>query len=197
MSAAGQSYVLQVPIRRTVTIPSTPIEQRGPNWELDDARYVVSFYKNDPANAHRDWKGPADLGARIWIARDSTALHLRVEVTDDQLHQPNTGNDIWKADSVQIGLQPPGAAGFYEFAVAPGSGDPAAAQLALLSRPTGAAGDALKDAEASIMRHDGGMTYDIRLSTQMLGLDEAALGEGSALTSSSMTATVIQQAAMR
>ena len=33
--------------------------------------------------AHRTWRGPQDLSARIWIGRDGDTLVIRAEVRDD------------------------------------------------------------------------------------------------------------------
>ncbi len=50
------------------------------------------------------WGGPADLGARIFIAKDGNDLCFAVEVTDDRHFNNRTGTDIAEGDSLQIGI---------------------------------------------------------------------------------------------
>lgn len=50
--------------------------------------------------------GQQDLSAQFALAYDQQNLFLAVRVKDDTHHQTKTGWDIWKEDSVQLGLSP-------------------------------------------------------------------------------------------
>lgn len=175
VSLGGVEHALRVPIRRTINIPAGDFGSRAADFTLEDAAHIVTFFGNDPGNAHRDWQGPKDLSGRVWLGTEGDRLRIRVAVSDDRLHQPHTGGDIWKADSLQIGIQPPGEAGFFEIGVAPADA-PGAAQLALLGR-LGAA-DPLKGATATAKTADGGVVYDIAIPLGGLKLEPAALRDG-------------------
>ena len=50
------------------------------------------------------WGGPADLGARIHVARDDGDLCVAVEVTDDRHCNTQSGPAIGDGDALQIGI---------------------------------------------------------------------------------------------
>ncbi len=50
--------------------------------------------------------GPADLAARVAVLVDNDCLYLAADVVDDTHNQPHAWLDLWKGDSVQIGLDP-------------------------------------------------------------------------------------------
>ena len=71
-----------LPVRRVQAIPAdTP--GRAPDFVLDDYRNMNDYYKADPAQVARCWKGADDLSAKVWLACADGALRVRVEVTDD------------------------------------------------------------------------------------------------------------------
>lgn len=49
---------------------------------------------------------PGDLGAKIAMRVDDRNLYLAARVTDNAHFQPHHDSDFWKADSLQIGLDP-------------------------------------------------------------------------------------------
>jgi hypothetical protein len=53
-----------------------------------------------------DFGSPGDLGAEIALAADDRNLYLAARVTDNEHFQPYHDSDYWKADSLQIGLDP-------------------------------------------------------------------------------------------
>jgi hypothetical protein len=179
VSVAGAQHALRIPIKRTVTVPLASPDGRRPDFLLQDPEQIVSFFKNDPGTAHRDWKGPADLSARAWLAIEDGALRVRVDVSDDRAHQPFTGNDIWKADSLQIGIQPPGAAGFYEIGVAARPDGAGQGQVVVLNRPSGApTGDLNKNATVTATSREGGVLYELSLPLAGVGLTDTAIQDG-------------------
>lgn len=176
VSLSGVEHALRVPIRRTINIPAGDVDSRDADFTLDEPGDIVSFFGNDPGNAHRDWQGPDDLSGKVWLGVDGASLRIRVDVKDDRLHQPHTGGDIWKADSLQIGIQPPGETGFIEIGVAPDTAATGAAQLALLGRLGSA--DPIKGATATAKTTGAGVVYDVTLPLDGLKLEPAALRDG-------------------
>ncbi|MGB9607960.1 MAG: sugar-binding protein, partial [bacterium] len=51
-----------------------------------------------------DWRGPDDLSATAYFLWDDEQAYFCMRVLDDVFNQPYQGGDIWKGDSVQIGL---------------------------------------------------------------------------------------------
>lgn len=51
------------------------------------------------------WKGPEDLSGKFFLANDASSLFVRIEVRDDKhVDPPADPSQMWKADSVQIGV---------------------------------------------------------------------------------------------
>jgi hypothetical protein len=81
-----------LPVRRVQAIPAdTP--GRAPDFVLDDYRNMNDYYKADPAQVARCWKGVDDLSAKVWLACADGALRVRVEVTDD-VHAPGDAVEV-------------------------------------------------------------------------------------------------------
>lgn len=68
---------------------------RQPDFVLDRPAHVHDLYAADPSMAHRIWRGPQDLSARIWVGRDGDELIVRAEVRDDVKSA---------GDSVEVGI---------------------------------------------------------------------------------------------
>ncbi len=54
-----------------------------------------------------DWKGTEDLSGKWYVAWDEQAMYFAAEIKDDVHHQPAnsvTATDIWRADSIQLGI---------------------------------------------------------------------------------------------
>ena len=62
---------------------SSDLPGRAPDFVLDDYRNMNDYYKADPAQVARCWKGADDLSAKVWLACADGALRVRVEVSDD------------------------------------------------------------------------------------------------------------------
>jgi len=56
------------------------------------------------AKKEGDWKGPEDLSATAYFLWDDEQAYFAMRVVDDVFHQPYLGGEIWKGDSIQIGL---------------------------------------------------------------------------------------------
>ena len=74
-------------VQRDALVPARPlavgVTGRPPDFVLDKSLNVHDLYAADPSMAHRTWRGPQDLSARIWIGRDGCELAVRAEVLDD------------------------------------------------------------------------------------------------------------------
>ena len=79
---AAALAAVPMPVRRVQAIPAD-VPGRAPDFVLDDYRNMNDYYKADPAQVARCWKGTDDLSAKAWLAFADDALRVRVEVTDD------------------------------------------------------------------------------------------------------------------
>ncbi|WP_043586534.1 sugar-binding protein [Geminisphaera colitermitum] len=100
-------------IRTTVSIPNNGFSS-APTFDLRDASQVTRLVPSAPANEPYYWKGPQDLSACIWLARDRSDLRVKVVVTDDVHVQPHRGSGVFNGDNVQMALQLPGQSGLWE-----------------------------------------------------------------------------------
>ena len=82
---------------------------------------------------------------------DETGLWMRFLVTDDVFHQPNTGPDIWEADSVQVGIRAGDVTHAFGYALTPDG------PKAFRYGSEGGAGS------LSVRREGGTLTYDVRI----------------------------------
>ena len=59
----------------------------------------------DLSAGKEQWKGADDLSGALFIANDDTSLFIQLAVRDDaHIDPPASANDMWRADSVQIGI---------------------------------------------------------------------------------------------
>jgi len=79
---------------------------------------VVNRNDIDPETNHLTWGGADDLSARAMLGHDGRTLNVSVEVQDDVHRQSNGSSDIWRADSLQIGLTVGGQSGMWEIGLA-------------------------------------------------------------------------------
>lgn len=87
-----------------------PVETKYPavpTFSLDRADQVHEFAVSAGDTAHLFWQGPEELSAKVYLARDSRALKLKVVVKDDRHFQPNHGSDVWSGDNIQFALHLP------------------------------------------------------------------------------------------
>lgn len=167
---APWSGVLRLPVRRLRSIPAGTMDGRAPDFVLAAEADVVSFCRADPNLAAQVWSGPADLSARVWLARDGAVLRLRVEARDDIHRQREEPAMQWRGDGVQFAVRPPGGGGVSELGVALHD-DGRVLRHAWAGPPIGAW-------EATAARTADGVRYDIAVPAAALGLDDAALRDG-------------------
>jgi hypothetical protein len=157
-------------------IPAGPIEQREPDFVLDQEGQVVNFFQFDPSSEHKTWQGPADLSAKVWIAREGAELIVRIDVLDEKHHQPHSGAGIWDADSIQmglIGIQQTGT--FWEFGFA--RSNQGEDMIHLFSRPSDTQ-DISDQIRLDTEPINGGLRYTVKLPMEGLGLADSDLREG-------------------
>lgn len=59
----------------------------------------------DLSSGKEQWKGADDLSGALFLANDETSLFIQLAVRDDvHIDPPASANDMWRADSVQIGI---------------------------------------------------------------------------------------------
>ena len=169
-----------LPLALAVELPGGGFERmdrRRADFALDQSSQVVNTNDIDPARKAFEWRGPRDLSARAWLGREGDALLLQFDVADDAHHQPFDGSELWRGDSVQIGLSVPGRTGFYELAV--GRRDDGHATKHVFEVPPGVLGGEVWDA-MSVEAEDisGGIRYRLELPGSLPGLDAEALARG-------------------
>lgn len=64
-------------------VSAKSVEGRDPDFRMNTADRVVDYHQGIPETRHRVWKGPADLFADVWLARNAGRVRLRVDVADD------------------------------------------------------------------------------------------------------------------
>lgn len=104
---------LEYPVRTTIGLPFGEFAAE-PHFRLGSIEQVTSLVPHDPSKEHLLWRGPADLGAEVWLAWRADALLLKAVVTDDKHVQPYTAENVWKADNVQFSLMLPGQSKLWE-----------------------------------------------------------------------------------
>jgi hypothetical protein len=63
--------------------------------DMDNAHYVKLL---------DDRHGPKDLGGKIYFAADDRNLYMAAVVEDDVFSQDYTGSNVWRGDSIQVGI---------------------------------------------------------------------------------------------
>jgi hypothetical protein len=172
--ANGSAGTMSIPLDVAMPVMNA-INDRPPDFVLDDPQRVVNLFNDDPYQAHKRWQGPPDLSAQTWVAVNDQALGIRVQVMDDAHEQPGDSAGLWQADSVQIGLRLAGQSGFWELTLARGNDGRHFVQIT--QRPTGTADIAAQIALNTTPRADG-VTYDLTIPRAALGLTHASLASG-------------------
>ncbi|MBL8994130.1 MAG: hypothetical protein JNM63_12375, partial [Spirochaetia bacterium] len=106
--------------RKRYKIPTTSVEmeqekiiplQKADGKTFSDTSPVLisadksNFQELPPGKPKDPWKGPEDLSGKFFLANDDSFLYIRIEVRDDRhVDPPADPAQMWKADSVQIGI---------------------------------------------------------------------------------------------
>jgi hypothetical protein len=163
------SGTLTMPIGVAQLIPAAGPDGREPDFTLDQLdETIINVNQNDPNRRALVWTGPEDLSARLWLTRSDRGIELWAHVRDDVHVQPFPADEMWKADSLQFGLQVPGQTGFWEFGVSVGDDGPRAYTF---STPTGMA-DPTDQLEVDAQIVDGGVNYHVVLPDDAIQLPD-------------------------
>lgn len=171
---------LLVPVRydSIVVPPAGTGFQRAPDVVLERREQVYSFVEADPQLQSQEWRGPADLGARVWIGADADRLILRVEVTDDRHRQTRPPAAMWREDSVQCMLLVPGRDGHWEIGFADHESDGPVTMVWTRPSLTGAEGPSMRLEVEKPTASGGGRIYTAYISRTDLGLTDEVLAGG-------------------
>ena len=149
------------------------------DWEGVPNRFVLE----DKAHATYgpdQWEGPADCSVRGHLAWRSGAIYLAVDVTDEEVLQPATGEDMWRYDHVELYLDfNPGhepdrnsmGAGQWHFGLSPGSlkdGGEATRPEAFSFVPQG---HSVQGIEVAARRTPRGYALEASVPLRLMGID--------------------------
>ncbi len=146
-----------------------------PDFVLNDRSQVSVQVPSAPEYEKLVWKGPEDLGAKVFLAEDKGVLRLRVDVTDDLHVQKFRDDGLWQGDSVQFIVAPEGVRGFWRFGL---SLDPEGKpEVYLWDAPNGESKSAMTAAaRLGVTRDDAAhrTVYDFAVPAKALGIDGRA-----------------------
>ena len=145
-----------------------------PSFVLGEASQQTMLVPDAPDLAHLRWSGPADLSARVWLAHDGSNLLFKAAVVDDRHRQPRSGFDVFESDGVQVGIQPPGARGFWEIGLT--RRDNGESDVCAWIAPEGSStDDVARTVELTTSRDESTKTttYTARLPLAAFGLQQA------------------------
>jgi hypothetical protein len=160
------SQTVRVPVVRTLTLPTEPMDGRDPDFVLDARDDVVNYFQADPGNEHLTWQGEADLSARLWLEATDAGLAIRVVATDDEHRQDQPAGRLWQADSLQLGVAGGEQTGFWELGVALRDGQ---TMTHIFGRPGGRQGS--PELQATAHRSGNQTTYELTVPWVALGGD--------------------------
>lgn len=87
-----------------------------PDFVLDKINLITPTTPADPSNAHRLWKDPSDLSAKVRLAGREDQLHINCEIEDDK-DVPSNGYNIDQGDQIRFFFKSGGRSDFTEIAL--------------------------------------------------------------------------------
>lgn len=118
LSGTDWNGAFDIPVNLAKLIRTGTTKSAEADFVLKDRAQVISLFEADPNKADLVWKGKDDLSATLKLDADDNNLLISIDVTDDVHRQDHKGADIWRADNIQMALQMPGQAGFWEIGLA-------------------------------------------------------------------------------
>lgn len=94
-----KSFTVPVTVNATFIIGRKDVTPA--NIVVDDLKNVYEM-TYDPAIPR--WAGAKDLSCRAWAIRNEKGIEFNFDVTDDKHVAKASGADLWKNDSIQLGL---------------------------------------------------------------------------------------------
>jgi Carbohydrate family 9 binding domain-like len=169
--------------------PDPPPAVDGQLEEWSNVPGVMVLNRREQATwGGAQWKSPADLSAKVWLAWRQDMLYLAADVTDDKLRQTERGAGIWKGDCIQLLLdiapdeesaRTHFGKGQFQIAFSPGNFQHAGDALAdcppeaYCFKP---AGLALKGALVAAQQTDHGYTLEAAIPWSLFGVTRPAAG---------------------
>ena len=98
--------------RRAPVLPARPaMDARrltpAVDGNLDEWRAAPALVLDQPAHSKvKEWKGPADVSARVWTAWDDRCFYFAAEVADSAFEQTQRDRGMWQGDCIQLALRP-------------------------------------------------------------------------------------------
>ena len=164
----GTSYI---PITSAIWIGSE-FDSQKPNFIMNRRDQITSTTPADPSNAHRLWKGPEDLSAKIGISGKDQKIKIKFEVEDDK--DVRTSFDFEKGDQVRILFAPNESSEFSEIAL--GKDLQGNATVRLIRSKANITQKSLEQSGKLDIRREGTKTiYDFSIPSVALGLSAKRL----------------------
>ncbi len=168
VASLNLTHTLEAPIVATRALARGPIRSRPPDFMLADADHVVNYFMNDPASLSKNWGGPDDLSAKVWLTPTDDGLRVTVHVTDDVHQQRKGAGRLWQMDSIQIGVAALKQDGFYEIGAA--LHEDGALLKKVFVNPPGARLD-VQTVKTDIQRDGQTTRYDLTVPWRVFGED--------------------------
>lgn len=169
---------INIPFSRSVLISGRDFDKREPDFWLESVDQIFPLIPADPLTEFRNWKGIADLSAKVWYGVRNENLTVRVVVQDDKHCQPYSEDSVWNGDNIQMPLVFPGQnGGIWEIGMS--LLDDGRSEIWIWSTPPGF--DARKCAREillNVSRRKNLTTYDIQIPFATLGISSADLRKG-------------------
>ena len=165
--------VLKYPVKSAILIQTQYSAE--PAFTLNRRDQAITLLPSAAKTAKYIWHSPADLSAQIYMKRDDKHLYVQVRVRDDIHRQTQRGAEIWKGDSVQLGIAVPGQQGCWELGFA--AGNDGKMQKFCWTAPSGFSPEqALEDITGSVRRNeaDKETVYEIAIHDRAIGLSPDA-----------------------
>ncbi len=94
--------ILRVPLLCRRVAKPLKIDGDLSDW---DKQYTVELNRKEQAH-DKQWGGIADLSGRFTLAWDETNLYIGGVIQDDKFVQPYPAEELWRGDSVVVGITP-------------------------------------------------------------------------------------------
>ncbi len=178
ITGTGHVAAVAVPVQLIPALPAGAFT-RAADFVLAERAQITDLHANVPQRQHRNWSGPEDLSAQVWVGRQGDRLALRAVVRDDKHVQNHAAGDAWQGDALQVGFAVPGSRDFWEFTLAR-DGASGGALIANTVHPPRAA-DAAGQTTLTTTRVGDLTTYEASWPLAALGLDAERVRAGLAV----------------
>lgn len=150
-------------------------EWKGAQFVSDTIDNVVQA-KDSKGNPISPWGGKNDMSYTGFMMWDEDNLYLAVDLKDNMHTQNETGTNVWRGDSLQLGICKPGDTVFNEIAV---SLTKSGTEVYEFNSNFGVSAGIIDKAECGIVRTNTGTSYEVKIPwSELLGVNfDAEEGE--------------------